>query len=313
MSPASIGDAFRRLPGGGSVLRARRRAVGATRRRLRPPRPPYGPPERVRALEETPPPGTFLTGNGIAARCRHVLNFDVLRVNEDVQNDWWFCKADYLEYFFARCAPRTPFVLFSHNSDRTIGRSFRRELRRPSLVAWFAQNATLDHPKLRALPIGIANPFWPHGDQGLLEQVRAESTPKRALFDVSFALATNPRQRRYCLEQTGLELAPRVPYHDYLRRLASAYFCISPEGHGVDCVRTWEALALGTVPVVTRSLLTDQHPDLPLIVLDDWSDFRSLELTRELYERTWDGWTSDEIRLERYLERVERTIGGLRG
>ena len=38
-----------------------------------------------------------------------------------------------------------------------------------------------------------------------------------------------------------------------------------------DCYRTWQALYLRAVPIVTRSALTEQRPELPLIVLDDWS------------------------------------------
>lgn len=153
-----IGAALRALPGGGRVLHARRKAVARMRTALDPPRPPLLGPERVARLSAAPPDEGFITGNGIAARCRYVLNYDALRVNQHVDNDWWFCKADFLEYFFAEVAPSEEFVLFSHNSDRAIGRRFRRELRRRRLVAWFAQNPTFEHPKLRALPIGIANP-----------------------------------------------------------------------------------------------------------------------------------------------------------
>ena len=59
------------------------------------------------------------------------------------------------------------------------------------------------------------------------------------------------------------------------------------------------------MPIVTRSLLTDRHPDLPLIVLDDWAEFRTIEFTPELYERTWGGWSSDKLSLDAYLARVK--------
>jgi hypothetical protein len=306
-----VRDALAAAPGGEELLRARRRAVKLASR-LRRARPPFGPPEQVAALSAAPPLDDYITGNGFARRCGHVLNFDVLRENPEGEPDWWFCKADYLEHFFARHAPRTPYVLFSHNSDREIGRRFLKRLERPELVAWFAQNAAIEHPKLRAIPIGIANPRWPHGDQDVFRAVQAERRAKTELFDVSFGVETCPRERLHCLRQTGLEPAPRVPFPDYLRRLAEAYFCISPRGNGLDCVRTWEALYLGAVPVVTRSVLTDQHPDLPWIVLDDWSDFRSIDFTPELYERAWGGWDRDELRLDRYLERVRAQLASVR-
>jgi len=277
------------------------------------PTPPAGDRELVHALTATPKDEAFITGNGIAARCRFVLNYDVFRVNKRGRDGWWFCKADYLEYFFARYAPSEPFVLFSHNSDRAIDESFQAELDDDRLVAWFAQNPVFEHPKLRALPIGLSNPYWPHGDQKALKAVQAARLPKTELFDVSFNPETNRAERLRCLTETGLQAASRVPYRDYLRRLASAYFCISPNGNGIDCVRTWEALYLRAIPVVTRSLLTEQHADLPLLVLDDWSEFRSIDFGPELYRRLWRDWDPDEIRLDRYFARIEGAIAGLRG
>ena len=74
----------------------------------------------------------------------------------------------------------------------------------------------------------------------------------------------------------------------------------------------WEALYLGTVPVVTRSLLTDRHPELPLVVLDKWSQLGALKLSPELYKTTWGDWEPAELSLDRYLQRVARTIAELR-
>ena len=147
---------------------------------------------------------TTSTGNGIAERCRFVLNYHGFTVNEAVENDWCFCKTDYLDEFFADHAPRTPFVLFSANSDYPIDGRYERYLRRRRLKAWFAMNVELDAPKLHPIPIGLANPHWPHGDTGALKRVQRSPAEKSRLFDTSFSVATNPAVRRYCLEQTGL-------------------------------------------------------------------------------------------------------------
>lgn len=301
----SLVDAARRTP---PFVRVPLRFVWRLAVRLVPrpsPRPPIEDPERVRRLSQTPADESFITGNGIAARCRFVLNYDVLKVNEDVHDNWWFCKADFLEYFFAEIAPDEPFVLFSHNSDRPIaGRRCRRWLGRPKLVAWFAENADLEHPKLHALPLGIANPRWAHGDQQALKAAMNARIAKTRIFDATFDVRTNPAVREYCIEQTGITPDARLPFRDYLERLASARFCLCPRGNGIDAHRMWEALYLRAVPVVTRSLLTEQHPDLPMLVLGDWSEFRTIDFTPELYDRIWGDWSPDAIRLDRYFDRV---------
>jgi len=302
-----IGALIRLAPGGASALRLRRRGIAATRRRIYPVRPPLHTPEQVEALSVTAD-HPYITGNGFAARCRYVINYDDLCVNEDVENDWWFCRSDVIEYFFAEHEPAGEYVLFSHNSDRPIDASLRRFLRRRGLRAWFAVNAALRHPKLHALPIGIANPRWRHGDGGALMRVQAQELEKTNLFDASYDISTFPPAREYCLDQTGIEPTPRRDFEQYLRGLACSYFCIAPRGNGIDTHRVWEALYLRTVPIVTRSVVAEQHRDLPMIVLNDWSDFRGIDFSSDLYERTWGRWSEAELCLDRYLEKIEERL-----
>jgi hypothetical protein len=297
-----MGVAVRSAPGGVSLLRMRRHAVAATRRRVRPIRPPVSPREYLETLALTPADESFVTGNGIAARCRYVINYDDVTVNEDVDNDWWFCNADFLEYFFASHAPRRDFVLFSHNSDRPIDQGLYRFVRRRRLRAWFAANADLAHPKLHALPLGIANPRWRHGDGAALERVQQAALPKTRLFDASYDVGTARAAREYCRDQTRIPPAPRRDFDEYLRDLASSHFCIAPRGNGIDTHRLWEALYLRTVPVVVRSRVVEENPDLPVVVLDDWAQFGAIEFTPELYEATWGTWDPEVLRLDRWFE-----------
>jgi hypothetical protein len=301
----AFGSLARFAPGGSSLLRLRRRSIAAARRRIYPVRPPLHDAERVAALSVTPDDHPFITGNALAARCRFVINYDDLHVNEDIDNDWWFCQSEFLEYFFAKHEPTKEYVLFSHNSDRPIDRGLRRFLRRPALRAWFSVNVATRHPKLHAIPIGIADPRWRHGDGATLARVQSEDIEKMTLFDASYDLSTYPPAREYCRDQTGVDPVPRREFGDYLRAVASSYFCIAPRGHGIDTHRVWEALYLRTVPVVTSSVLTEQLADLPMIVLDDWSDFRSIEFGSELYARTWGSWDPESLTINRYLKRVE--------
>ena len=49
-------------------------------------------------------------------------------------------------------------------------------------------------------------------------------------------------------------------------------FVLSPSGEGPDCHRTWEALALGCVPIIKKNSFVDLFQDLPVVVVDDWSE-----------------------------------------
>jgi hypothetical protein len=251
----------------------------------------------------------ILSSSRLAGRCRYVYRQGgSVIVHEDNDNNWWFCRTVDVHEFFASVAPQDEFVLFTGHTDLPVDRTHRRYVRRPELTAWFAMNALLEHPKVKARPFGLGALAMPEHTT-ILHSVQERRLPKRHLFHCQFEISRNPFERSYCLEQTGIPLGPALPWPDYLEELASSYFCISPNGIGIDYVRTWEALLVGTVPVVRRSLVTEHHPDYPMIVLDDWSEFRSIEFSPELYERVWNDWDPDELLLDRYLARVKRILG----
>jgi hypothetical protein len=49
-------------------------------------------------------------------------------------------------------------------------------------------------------------------------------------------------------------------------------YVISPHGNGLDCHRTWEALALGCIPIVRTSSLDPMFNGLPVLIVKEWSD-----------------------------------------
>jgi hypothetical protein len=310
------------LPAGSRLLAAIRtttrfaRAVGLQLRRgtKAPPRArPWKEHDRLVVATRYSVPEPFLSTNQLIGCCRYFLAEDgSLAVNPDRHNNWYFVRTDDVHDFFAAHEPREPFVLFTGHSDLPVDRSHRRYLRRDGLEAWLAVNPVVGDPKLRARPIGVVSPCWANGDPELLRRARAASHEKRRLFHVAFTVESNPSERAYCLAQAGLTLADPIHGQAYFDDLAASYFCISPKGAGIDCCRTWEALAVGTVPVVTRSLVSDQHPDMPMIVLDDWAQFRSIDFSPELYRRTWGDWDPDELLLNRYIGRIERAIADIR-
>lgn len=66
----------------------------------------------------------------------------------------------------------------------------------------------------------------------------------------------------------------RIPQEDCWRMHRDFAFEASPQGNGMDCFRTWEALALGTVPIVRTSSLDRLYRGhrLPVAIVEDWSE-----------------------------------------
>jgi hypothetical protein len=185
-----------------------------------------------------------------------------------------FVYSDMIDHFLGRVLPllKQPIVLISHNGDATVDQRFRAPLDGPRIIHWFAQNAKMSHPKLTALPIGIANAQWPHGDTAALARVATRTRPRRSGLYVNFEIGTNPELREPLLDALRTKsfsvMGRRRPYPTYLAEMAQWRFCAAPPGNGIDCHRTWEALYLNVIPVVlsTAGGLLDH---LPCIVVDD--------------------------------------------
>ena len=63
----------------------------------------------------------------------------------------------------------------------------------------------------------------------------------------------------------------------FRRAVSESFFVISPPGNGIDCHRTWEAIALGAVPVVkTGTLAKSLINYLPIHEVDNWEEFLAL-------------------------------------
>ena len=56
---------------------------------------------------------------------------------------------------------------------------------------------------------------------------------------------------------------------------------ISPHGNGLDCHRTYEAIALGCIPIVKTSTLDILYKNMPIIIVDNWTDITIDYLNKE--------------------------------
>ena len=66
-------------------------------------------------------------------------------------------------------------------------------------------------------------------------------------------------------------MVKRQSLDSYLKTMSQYRFVLSPPGFGYDCFRTWEALALGCVPIVFRDRNYDMRlfTNQPIWQIDD--------------------------------------------
>jgi hypothetical protein len=75
----------------------------------------------------------------------------------------------------------------------------------------------------------------------------------------------------------------RKPRLELWKKCVEYCFIISPHGNGLDCHRTWEAIALGCIPIVRTSNLDTLYDGLPVLIVEKWEDLTHDVLKETVY------------------------------
>jgi hypothetical protein len=234
-----------------------------------------------------------ITGDTFRGLADHVYDEQVHRVvcKSVKRGDIIFVKTELLEEFFAHYHPRirNPYILITHNSDAPTPGPFRHYLDDPKIIAWFGQNVKgRVHPKLTPIPIGFENRCWLNGDPAVLqeERERCQGAKKEHLLYMNFAIRTRPDVRGPLAEQFQSAPFCRVgenrPYREFLGDIGRAKFVLCPRGNGLDTHRAWEALYMGSIPIVKTSAMDRVFDRLPVLIVNDWQ-----EVTQNYLEEKW--------------------------
>ncbi len=129
---------------------------------------------------------------------------------------------------------------------------------------------------VRALPIGLENLSYLRN--GIPRDFKFTSHVKRDIvLLISFNNHTNPTERQAARDVAeslpGVYVVPPgVSPRDYRELVKRSRFVLSPPGNGPDCHRTWEALYLGSTPIVKSAYWPFKKMDLPVVSIDSWSE-----------------------------------------
>ena len=261
----------------------------------------------------------YITGNVFASMSKVSLNYGQHGVlSLDAPTPWHFCKIDYIGQFIRGLDSHTPIVLVTANSDYSITDEYvDLVFSHQPIIRWFTTNPCTSHPKVTSIPLGLGNEgSRKSSDIGNIEStwtmraVQDMNIKKERLLFSSFDIETNPDERGACSKAVGGVDGKRYPYPEFLQKLAGSMFCAAPVGNGIDTHRAWESLYLKTVPIVTKSKLWDEHPDLPALVIDSWKDFDPSMISEDKYAEITDGFDWQSLYMYRYARRMHALVTG---
>jgi hypothetical protein len=234
----------------------------------------------------------FISVDGFRALAQHVFD-ELSDINPEKveKNDIVFVRTDFLIEFFEKKHPhiKNKYILLSGNVDTNVEQEYKK-YDDEKIIHWFAQNLDFKTEKVTPLPIGITNYHYVNTlGKGkidvLLKNINLKDSKNKIKDKISFGFNFNkdcmiPRSlERMALdkklnEDKNFERVNTVDQDEYFKKLNQYYFTVSPEGAGIDCYRTWEAMYLGIVPIVKRSTTTEylKGLNLPIILVSDWNE-----------------------------------------
>ena len=237
-----------------------------------------------------------------------------------------------IEMFFTKFINQFKFPIILITLETDYFEMKYEYINHPNIAHWFTWNKSINHNKLTCIPIGLnhdrqvnsINTFFTTNKQ----------IKKTKLLCINCSLETNS-SRSELLDKvknewsTFCHILPTIPYsQNYFNNsnvdgqikiqvtdpkcyeLISQYkFILSPEGAGLDCHRTWEALYLGVIPIVLDSTISEIYQDLPILVIDTWDmiteDFLNTKYTDIYKKKQTNLYQMNKLNLEYWINLIK--------
>lgn len=147
-----------------------------------------------------------------------------------------------------------------------------------NIVRWYSTNVNVVHPKIQFIPFGV-------NDQGegckIVTNYRKDLKDKSNKIYVNFQDYTTERiyLKKYFKDLDFVTFrADKIHVSQFYEELSNHKFVLCPFGNGLDCYRIYEALIVGSIPIVKDSVFARNLTKLglPCIIVDDFFKINSV-------------------------------------
>ena len=284
----------------------------------------------------------FISSRGILQSCKiksskpissikSVSNYDFSVIQDG--DTVYICSNAIREFMKILDFIRVKFVLVSGDCDELVpddcfnsNDEFKSFIESDKIIHWYAQNCIGSHPKLSGIPIGLDyhtvrlnDHMWSPKMSSLMQedQLILVNSKKLKFSERILGCYANFHfsvQTRFGNDRVDAmkNIQPQIIFYEkeQIPRLSSwenqakYAFVLSPHGGGLDCHRTWEALCLGSIPIVKKSPICYLFENLPVLIVDEWS-----EVTFELLQKTVTDFSSrnfeySKLTLEYWIKKI---------
>ena len=227
-----------------------------------------------------------------------------------------FVTGHSIDYFFKDVDPLIvhPYILVC-----MYGGVKREYLDNPHVIACFANdsggpndsNAIHHHEKFIMLPLGLSR------DERLFHQndsmnrafITMRNKPKNKLLYMNFSLHPWAHWRHDLYnefkEKPFVSIGAKKPFIEYMEDMSDYKFALSPSGDMYDCYRHWEAIMVGTIPIVLRHYpICEMLKNLPVLMIDDWNELTEAFLEKKYKEISAKKYDLSKLYLKYWVDKI---------
>ena len=266
-----------------------------------------------------------------------IKNYDFSKIKD---NSIVYINIDAIYHFYTYYLPKINHKIIVVSGDHDFEpeyilnntKDFFNFINNPKIIHWFSINSIIRHPKFTIIPYGLdyhtlsryrSDIYWAYRQITPLHQEKELEEIKllRELFwkrcnmcYVNFHFSMNNKycyDRHDALEQIPKELLyieeyPLLRQNSWLN-MSLFSFVVSPHGNGLDCIRTWEALVFGCIPIVKKSPIDVLYEDLPVLIVDEWNHITRelLDKTLEDYKIKYNSFKYEKLTLQYWVDKIK--------
>tara|TARA_Y100000310_G_scaffold327847_1_gene394832 strand:+ start:720 stop:1646 length:927 start_codon:yes stop_codon:yes gene_type:complete len=92
---------------------------------------------------------------------------------------------------------------------------------------------------------------------------------------------------------------------EYYEDIYKHKFTMSPQGNGIDCYRTWEAMYLKSIPIVQKSRHMDNFKDLPILFTSNYKEITPSYLNNKYDEMLNKDYNFDKLTWSYWKNKIQ--------
>jgi hypothetical protein len=241
-------------------------------------------------------------------------------------------------YFLIKLLPyiddvKKPFVLITAMEDSQMPLEFDFRViykisTNPHFKHWFSINKTVpDDDFFTSIPYGLdywtisTKPYFDEDVQDFYQQnavlknisMKSQHFSKRIPKIYGNFHLNNTDERYWGWRKRLLNIIPKdiivyqssfLPRNESYRKMCEYSFIVSPFGHGMDCIRTFEALCLGNIVIMRTSCLDIIYKDLPVLIVNEWEDINDTLLKNTLIEFSNKSFNYEKLKMSYWINLV---------